>query len=199
MVAPEENDPAPVILQRRVDVIEAGGHSLVPVREILLAGHPEKVVDVPQLKLIKAIKLFELVDGLNKNRVFLEGFSFEIRELVPFAIVPKHLVHVGVVDGIEFRPMVATVLGGEGIKVNGLPLNRDSGNFVHDIQVPRGQWSVYVILNDVLSHTVGIVNICTVEIVESTDLKEHILNLLVFRAQLQEELIEGLLLKGVIF
>ena len=108
-----EVDAAPVILQRRVDVVEAGEHSLVPVWEILLAGHPEKIVDIPQLKLIKAIKLFELVDSFNKNRVFLEGFPVEIGELVPLAIVPKHLVHVGVVDGIGFRSMVATIFGSE--------------------------------------------------------------------------------------
>ena len=85
--------------------------------EIFLAGKPQHNVHLSERELLYPVFFLHLPDDVHELSVILEFIVAELDFPVSVAQLAKHSIHIRVVDGVCFRIVVRTELGGEGVEI----------------------------------------------------------------------------------
>ena len=104
--------------------------------KVVLARLPEVFVDLFQGEIFQSIEPAELHQHCVVCRIVLEVILFELEEFVYPLEMHEHLFDKAVIDRIVLWEMMAAVLCGKGVKVNGfLAVYLNEGNIVHKNKV----------------------------------------------------------------
>jgi len=120
-----------------VDEILSDFQRSVLLAKVIFARLPEVNVDLFQVEALQPIELSERLYNTVVCPIFPQFEFFEIIKIIDLLEVPEYLFHVTVIHRIVLREMVAAVLGGKRIKIDGLLIvNLNLGNIVHQTQYP---------------------------------------------------------------
>ena len=104
--------------------------------KVVLARLPEIFVDLFQGEIFQSIEPAKLHQHGMVCRIVLEVVLFEFEEFVHSLEVHEHFFDKAIIDRIVIREMMAAILCGKRIKVNGfLAVYLNEGNIVHKSKV----------------------------------------------------------------